>query len=96
MLIKEDPFPSVATVNSVNVDLRALLNVKKKIKEKQEVWDTLGQPSGKFNYIVKYFKPPVNNIFMSGIVVPIGWKKENIEEKQIQGANRKLFIGRNH
>ena len=33
MLIKEDPFPLVVIMNSVNIDLRALLNIKKKIKE---------------------------------------------------------------
>ena len=58
----------MATVNSFNVDLRALLNVKKKIKEEQEVWDTLGQPSSKFDYMVKYLKPLTNNVPVSGTI----------------------------
>ena len=37
MLIEEDPFPAVAIVNSINVDLRTLLDLKKKIKEKEEI-----------------------------------------------------------
>ena len=32
MLFEEDPFPPIATVNSINVDLKTLLNLKKTIR----------------------------------------------------------------
>ena len=97
MLIEEDPFPLVAIVNSINIDLRALLDVKKEIKEKQEVWDTLGQPSGKFDYMVKYFKPPANNNYIPvSEIIATGWRERNVEERQIQGSNRRPIKGRSY
>ena len=66
------------------------------MKEKQEIWDTQGQPSGKFDYMVKYSKPPTNNNYIpiSG-TVSIGWIKKCIEG-QVQSSNREPFKGRNH
>ena len=57
MLIEEDPFPHVATVNTIDTDLWTFLDLKKKLKEREENWDTLGQPSEKFDYKVKYSRP---------------------------------------
>src|SRR4051812_45418672 len=37
-----------------------------------EVWDTLGQPSGKFDYMVKYTAPESSKIAMEDIQ-PTGW-----------------------
>ena len=42
MLIEEDPFLPIATINVVSTDLRVLLDMKKKLKEREENWDTLG------------------------------------------------------
>ena len=71
MLIEDDPFPLVVTVNIVNVDLRALLDMKKKLKEREENWDTHSHPSRKFDYLVKYSKlssvgMPRKSIIQSG------------------------------
>src|SRR3954464_11635431 len=38
----------------------------------KEVWDTLGEPSGKYDYMVKYSAPPSSQIAMKDIV-PTGW-----------------------
>src|SRR3954464_12998735 len=38
----------------------------------KEVWDTLGEPSGKYDYMVKYSAPPSSQIVMEDIV-PTGW-----------------------
>src|SRR4051812_12152803 len=38
----------------------------------KEVWDTLGEPSGKYDYMVKYSAPPSSQIAMENIV-PTGW-----------------------
>ena len=61
MLIKEDPFPPIATVNAIDADLRTFLDLKKKLKEREENWDSLGQPSGKYDYKVNYSRPPSAN-----------------------------------
>ena len=36
MLIEEDPFPPIATVNTIDADLRTFLDLKKKLKEREE------------------------------------------------------------
>ena len=36
MLIEEDLFPPVATINTINANIRAVLDVKKKPKEREE------------------------------------------------------------
>ena len=66
------------------------------MKEKQKVWDTLGQPSGKFDYMVKYSKQSTNNnhIPISG-TVSTGWKKKDMEG-HVQSLNREPFKGRSH
>ena len=66
------------------------------MKEKQEVWDTLGQPSSKFDYMVKYPKPPANNnhIPMSG-TISIGWRKKGMEG-QVQSSDREPSKSRSH
>ena len=86
----------MATMIIVNVDLRALLNIKKQMKQKQEIWDTLGQPSSKFNYMVKYSKPPTNNnhIPMSS-TVSTGLRKKGMEV-QVQSSNKEPFKGRSY
>ena len=61
MLIEEDSFPPIATVNTIDADLRTFLDLKKKLKEREKNWDTLGQPSLKYDYKVKYSKPPSAN-----------------------------------
>ena len=42
MLIEEDPFLVIATINTIYVDLRTFLDLKKKLKEREENWNTLG------------------------------------------------------
>src|SRR4051812_40357134 len=37
-----------------------------------EIWDTLGQPSGKFDYMVKYTAPESSKISIEDIQ-PTGW-----------------------
>ena len=37
-------------------------------QNKLEVWDLLGQPSGKFDYKVKYSAPPSTHILIENIV----------------------------
>ena len=36
MLIKEDPFPPMAIVNTIDADLRTILDLKKKLNEREE------------------------------------------------------------
>src|SRR3954463_5463668 len=38
----------------------------------EETWDTLGEPSGKFDYMVKYSAPESSKISLEDIV-PTGW-----------------------
>src|SRR3954470_6556649 len=38
----------------------------------KEVWVTLGEPSGKYDFMVKYSAPPSSQIAMEDIV-PTGW-----------------------
>src|SRR3954468_19221384 len=38
----------------------------------EETWDTLGEPSGKFDYMVKYSAPESSRISLKDIV-PTGW-----------------------
>ena len=75
MLIEEDPFPPIATVNTIDADLRTFLDLKKKLKEREENWDTLGQPSGKYDYKVKYSRPPSANTPVKSIT-PSRWRNE--------------------
>lgn len=51
-------------------------------ENKPEVWDLLGQPSGKFDYKVKYTAPPSAYIRREDIV-PSGWGDEFDEEDGI-------------
>ena len=67
MMIEEDPFPHVAAINTIDADLRTFLDLKKKLNEREENWDILGQPSGKYDYMVKYSKPLSANIPMKSI-----------------------------
>ena len=50
-------------------------------QNKPEVWDLLGQPSGKFDYRVKYSAPPSAHVFIESIV-PSGWGEEFDQEDQ--------------
>ena len=51
-------------------------------QDKPQVWDLLGQPSGKFDYKVKYSAPPMAHILLEDIV-PSGWGEEFDEENRI-------------
>ena len=53
-----------------------------KVKQnKPEVRDLLGQPSGKFDYKVKYSAPPSAHVLIES-VVPSGWGEEFDKEDQ--------------
>jgi len=80
-------------------------NVPKTKQDQVEVMDTLGQPSGKFDYLVKYSAPP-SFYFDSRNIVPSGWddmddltspKTENSDDalEGITGLFDDLFIGTN-
>ena len=86
MLIEEDPFPPIATVNTIDADHRTFLDLKKKLKEREENWDTLGQPSKKYDYKVKYSRPLSANIPMKSITHPDG-------ELNLEGRNG--YLGQN-
>ena len=45
---------------------------EEEFKEKKEVWDLLGQPSGKFDFKVKYTAPPSVALRRKDIM-PSGW-----------------------
>ena len=68
-------FPHVATVNTIDVDLRTFLDLKKKLKKREKNWDTFGQPSGKYDYKVKYSRPPSVNTPIKSITSS-GWRNE--------------------
>ena len=38
----------------------------------KEIWDTLGEPSGKFDYLVKYSAPESSKVHIEDIK-PTGW-----------------------
>ena len=52
---------------------------EEEFKEKKEVWDLLGQPSGKFDFKVKYNAPPSTALRRKDIV-PSGWGDKFGEE----------------
>ena len=49
-------------------------------QDKLEVWDLLGQPSGKFDYRVKYSAPSIAHVLLKDIV-PSGWREEFDKEE---------------
>ena len=44
MLIEEDSFPPVATVNTIDVDLRTFLDLKKSLKKEKKTEILLANP----------------------------------------------------
>ena len=48
----------------------------------EEVWDTLGEPSGKFDYLVKYSAPESSKIHIKD-VKPSGWGDDDEEGKNV-------------
>jgi len=80
-------------------------NVPKMGQDEVEVMDTLGEPSGNFDYLVKYSAPP-SFYFDSRNIVPSGWddmddptspKTENSDDalEGITSLFDDLFIGTN-
>ena len=55
---------------------------KEEPKENKEVWDLLGQPSGKFNFKVKYTDPP-STVFKEEDIMPFEWGDEFDKEDEI-------------
>ena len=56
-------------------------------QNKFEVWDLLGQPSGKFDYRVKYSAPPSAHVLTKSIV-PSGWGEKFDEEDGMTKTDR--------
>ena len=60
-------------------------------QDRPEVWDLLGQPSGKFDYKVKYSAPSRAHILLEDIV-PSEWGEEFDKEDEmtriIQSSNQ--------
>src|SRR3954462_7806442 len=62
----------------------------------KEVWDTLGEPSGKYDFMVKYSAPPSSQIAMEDIV-PTGWDEHyndnfTLEEARETPNNKGYFL----
>ncbi|KAK2383328.1 hypothetical protein QL285_070791 [Trifolium repens] len=52
-----------------------------KVVKNEENWDLLGQPSGKYDYYVKYTAPESSEIHIEA-VTPNGWKSNSNEEQE--------------
>lgn len=52
---------------------------KEQLHIQEVVWDTLGEPSGKSHFLVKYTKPPSADIPIDAII-PRGWGDEDAME----------------
>ncbi|KAK2383586.1 hypothetical protein QL285_071021 [Trifolium repens] len=52
-----------------------------KVLKNEENWDLLGQPSGKYDYYVKYMAPESSEIPIEA-VTPSGWKSNSNEEQE--------------
>ncbi|KAK2381926.1 hypothetical protein QL285_069493 [Trifolium repens] len=56
-----------------------------KVLKKEENWDLLGQPSGKYDYYVKYTAPESSEIPIEA-VTPSGWKSNSNEEQESRSS----------
>jgi hypothetical protein len=56
-----------------------------KVLKDEENWDLLGQPSGKFDYLVKYTAPESAEIPIEE-VTPNGWKSNEEQEAESSGT----------
>ncbi|AHI90954.1 polyprotein [Hibiscus bacilliform virus GD1] len=60
-------------------------------EEPKEIWDTLGQPSGKFDFLVKYSAPASSKIRIEDIV-PTGWGDEWEQPEQQQSPQQQQLL----
>ncbi|WJX40448.1 hypothetical protein P8452_27919 [Trifolium repens] len=56
-----------------------------KVLKDKENWDLLGQPSGKYDYYVKYTAPESSEIPIEA-VTPDGWKSNSNEEQEAESS----------
>ncbi|KAK2393980.1 hypothetical protein QL285_055867 [Trifolium repens] len=56
-----------------------------KVLKDKENWDLLGQPSGKYDYYVKYTAPESSEIPIEA-VTPSGWKSNSNEEQEAESS----------
>src|ERR1051325_8382995 len=60
------------------------VQITKPASPQKEIWDTLGEPSGKFDYLVKYSAPESSKIPIED-VKPTGWGDDDIKGEDVDG-----------
>ena len=58
------------------------VQITKPASPQKEIWDTLGEPSGKFDYLVKYSAPESSKIQIED-VKPTGWGDDDIKGEDV-------------
>ena len=59
------------------------VQITKPTSPQKEIWDTLGEPSGKFDYLVKYSAPESSKVHIEDIK-PTGWGDDEAKGEDVE------------